>query len=127
MASDPLTDTDVRHFARRLRAERARLDAELARLTGSLEEVRASRSDASADDEHDPEGPTLSYEWSRIAGVHTELEAKSEAVRQALERVANARYGSCTRCGQPISRERLEARPAAELCIDCARKLEGRR
>ena len=126
-SSIPLTDVEIRRFARRLRAERAKLDAELARLTGSLEDVRASRGDGSADDEHDPEGPTMSSEWSRIFGVRTEVVAKSEAVRRALERVASARYGVCTRCGQLISRERLEARPAAELCIDCARAAEARR
>ena len=127
MARDPLTDAEIRHFARRLKAERGKLDAEIVRLTGSMHDVRASRSDGAADDEHDPEGPTMSSEWSRIAGVHTELVAKSAAVRRALQRIADAQYGVCTRCGQPISLERLEARPAAELCIDCARTLEGRR
>lgn len=127
MARDPLTDAEIRHFARRLKAERGHLDAELVRLTGSMQDVRAFRSDSGADDEHDPEGPTLSSEWSRIAGVRTELVAKSEAVRRALQRITEARYGICTRCGQPISLARLEARPAAELCIDCARTLEGRR
>lgn len=126
MPTSPLTDAEIRRFARRLRAEAAQLDAELARLTGSLDDVRASRGDGTADDEHDPEGPTLSSEWSRISGVRTEVLAKSHAVGRALERIAAARYGVCTRCGLPISRERLEARPAAELCIDCARALEGR-
>jgi RNA polymerase-binding transcription factor DksA len=126
MASDPLTDADVRHFSRRLKAEKAKLDAELVRLTGSLDDVRASRGDGGADDEHDPEGPTLSSEWSRISGVHTELAAKSEAIHKALIRVTDGTYGTCSLCGQLIGRERLEARPAAELCIDCARKLERR-
>jgi len=30
------------------------------------------------------------------------------------------------RRGEPIGRARLEARPAAELCIDCARDEEAR-
>jgi DnaK suppressor protein len=127
MARDPLTDAEVRRFTRRLRAERTRVDAELMRLTGSMRDVRASRSDGVADDEHDPEGPTMSSEWSRIAGVHTGLAAKSESVRRALQRISDGRYGTCTRCSQPISVPRLEARPEAELCIDCARILEGRR
>jgi DnaK suppressor protein len=127
MATGSLTDADLRHFGRRLRTERAELDRELARLTGSLADVRAARGDGSADDEHDPEGPTLSSEWSRMAGVHSELAAKSEAIDRAIGRLADGTYGICSRRGEPISRERLEARPAAELCIDCAREVESRR
>ncbi len=126
MASDPLTDADIRRLARRLRAERAAIDTELAQLTASLEDVQLSRSDGTADDEHDPEGPTTSAEWSRISGVRSELMAKSEAVLRALDRLSDGRYGACLRCGKPIGAARLEARPAAELCIDCARKLESR-
>jgi DnaK suppressor protein len=38
-------------------------------------------------------------------------------------------YGTCTSCGEDIGLKRLEARPVAELCIDCKsqqEKLEGR-
>jgi RNA polymerase-binding transcription factor DksA len=35
-------------------------------------------------------------------------------------------YGTCERCGNPIPAERLEALPWAILCVDCARKGEGR-
>ena len=38
---------------------------------------------------------------------------------QALERVQSGTYGFCHNCGQPISRERLEAVPHARLCITC--------
>lgn len=127
MASAHLTDSELRHFTRRLRAERAELDAELLRLDASLHDVRAARSDGSADDEHDPEGPTLSSEWSRISGVHSELAAKSRAVDRALQRLADGTYGVCLRGGEPIGRDRLEARADAELCIRCARELESRR
>jgi RNA polymerase-binding protein DksA len=40
-------------------------------------------------------------------------------IDQALERVENGSYGDCLNCGQPISRERLEAVPHAVLCITC--------
>ncbi|MDF2443153.1 MAG: DnaK suppressor protein [Subtercola sp.] len=90
-------------------------------MTGSLADVREARSDASADDEHDPEGPTLSSEWSRIAGVTDELERSVAATGAALERLAAGTYGTCIRCGQPIGFGRLDARPSAALCITCAR------
>ncbi|RFA12232.1 hypothetical protein B7R22_17325 [Subtercola boreus] len=90
-------------------------------MTGSLADVREARSDASADDEHDPEGPTLSSEWSRIAGVTDELERSVAATGAALERLATGTFGTCIRCGQQIGFGRLDARPSAALCIACAR------
>lgn len=82
-----------------------------------------ARRDSPTDDEHDPEGPTLSDEWSLRAGVHGELTAALAAIDAALARIRDGDYGRCLRRGEPIGRERLEARPAAELCIDCAREL----
>jgi DnaK suppressor protein len=105
-----------------LRHRRRELESELTRQGITLDVVRAARSGGDADDEHDPEGPTLSDEWSLRAGVHAELVASLAAVNAAIERLADGRYGRCLRCGQSIGRERLEARPAAELCIDCARR-----
>lgn len=127
MARAHLTPTDRRHLARLLRSQRSELDTELGSLTDSLDEVRLARSDGTADDEHDPEGPTLSSEWSRISGVHGELVAKSHAIDRALLRITNESYGLCFRCGEPIGLERLQVRPAAELCIECARRAESAR
>ncbi|PXA68893.1 hypothetical protein CTB96_16025 [Cryobacterium arcticum] len=110
------------HFRTVLRAQRAALEQDLRRQGATLAEVRAARSGADADDEHDPEGPTLSDEWSLRAGVHAELAASVAAIDAALLRIADGSYGRCLRRGEPIGRDRLEARPAAELCIDCARE-----
>ena len=38
----------------------------------------------------------------------------------ALEKLGTDRYGVCENCGQEIAEARLEARPEARLCIDCA-------
>ena len=107
-----------------MRERRFDIDRELGGLAQTLVEVREARGAESVDDEHDPEGPTLSSEWSRIHGVHGELASASEAVDAAIERIADGSYGVCTRCGQPIGFARLEARPEATLCITCARAVE---
>ena len=49
--------------------------------------------------------------------VLTEIDA-------ALKRIDEGTFGVCTRCGKPISAERLEALPWATLCIDDKRKQE---
>ena len=40
-------------------------------------------------------------------------------IDRALERIARKDFGWCERCGEEIGFRRLEARPTAELCIDC--------
>lgn len=121
-APGPLfTAAELGVFAGLLRSRRVELERDLRRQGATLAEVRAARSGADADDEHDPEGPTLSDEWSLRAGVHAELAASVAAVDAALVRISDGSYGRCLRRGEPIGRDRLAARPAAKLCIECAR------
>lgn len=40
-------------------------------------------------------------------------------IDKALARLASDDYGYCEACGVEIGLRRLEARPTAELCIDC--------
>jgi len=47
-------------------------------------------------------------------------------IEKALKRLANDDYGYCDSCGVEIGIRRLEARPTAELCIDC-KQLEEQR
>ena len=101
---------------------RSELLDQLRATDADLADVRLLRADA-ADDEHDPEGSTLSSDWSRISGLRSASVDQLAAIDAAIERVANGTYGICVRCGRPISAGRLEARPAADLCIDCARLL----
>lgn len=41
-------------------------------------------------------------------------------VERALAKIGTDEYGICENCHQPIAPARLEARPEARLCIDCA-------
>jgi DnaK suppressor protein len=40
-------------------------------------------------------------------------------IEKSLNRLANDEYGYCELCGVEIGLRRLEARPTADLCIDC--------
>lgn len=42
-------------------------------------------------------------------------------INEALERLEKDKYGVCEYCGMEISKDRLEARPQARLCIECAK------
>jgi RNA polymerase-binding transcription factor DksA len=44
------------------------------------------------------------------------------SVKRALMRIDDGTYGKCVRCGDEIAPKRLEARPEAALCFECASK-----
>jgi DnaK suppressor protein len=45
-------------------------------------------------------------------------------INQALDKIATGIYGECESCGEQISVKRIQARPVAELCIDCKSEQE---
>ena len=45
-------------------------------------------------------------------------------VKESLEDIENNVYGICEDCGEPISIERLKARPVARRCIRCKSEQE---
>ncbi|MYM38192.1 TraR/DksA family transcriptional regulator [Duganella qianjiadongensis] len=56
------------------------------------------------------------------AAAHTLQQLQS--VRHALAKFAEASYGLCENCGDPIGYSRLQARPDARLCIACQTRAE---
>ncbi len=45
-------------------------------------------------------------------------------IEGALEKIEDGVYGECESCGEEIGVKRLEARPVAELCIECKSEQE---
>lgn len=103
-----------------LEAERHQALRRLAALTGDFDEVVAASRDSNADDEHDPEGATIAFERSQVAALVLQVRRHLAEVDAAIERLEGGTYGNCERCGRPIAKARLEARPAARTCIGCA-------
>jgi RNA polymerase-binding transcription factor DksA len=116
---------DSARYEARLRARRSELVDEIRASRLELDEVLEARADGLADDEHDPEGSTLSSDWSRITGLGGALAERLAETDDALRRLDAGTYGRCARCGRDIDVGRLDARPMAELCIDCARDVEA--
>ena len=64
---------------------------------------------------------------SQVTAERTEAEALAASLQESLTEVQDAlakfeagTYGTCERCGEPVAHARLEAMPAARLCITCA-------
>ena len=110
--------TDPTEQLRRTRDEALAL-AE--RLLRDMEAVAEAREGANVDDEHDPEGSTIAYERSQLDAVRRSALDRAADAEAALARVVAGTFGRCERCAARIGESRLEARPTARLCIDCAR------
>ncbi|MFT2817833.1 TraR/DksA family transcriptional regulator [Leifsonia sp. A12D58] len=92
-------------------------------MTAALATLTRDRESSNDDDEHDPEGVTLSTEWSRLTGLSDAARSELQQIDAAIARLYAGTYGVCASCGQPIPVERLEARPFAELCVPCAERV----
>ncbi len=106
-------------------------DATKADLRASLEEERASLRAQLAELGFGEDGG-LDYDQnfadsSQVTAERGEAEALAKSLQETLSEVEHAlakfeenTYGTCESCGQPIAPARLEAKPAARFCIDCA-------
>jgi len=103
-----------------LEADRERTRAMIAALSGNFSSIVEAARLTATDDEHDPEGATIAFERSQTSALLLAATTHLADVDLALEQIANGTYGVCERCGQSISAERLQARPAARTCIRCA-------
>lgn len=106
-----------------LEAAEADVRRRLTFLQERLEAIRDARAGANDDDEHDPEGSTLSTEWSRAQGQREDAERELAHLESAFQRRRQGTYGRCASCGSPIPIDRLRLLPAAEFCVPCASRL----
>jgi DnaK suppressor protein len=105
-----------------LAADREVTEERLARLRDDFTGVVDATRDANTDDEHDPEGHTIAYERSQTVALVRQAERHLVEIDAALARVQAGTYGVCASCGRPIAPARLEARPTAATCIECANR-----
>lgn len=97
---------------------KARLEEMLAELQARLAHLE---SDLAEPPDADSGERAVQQEDDAALEGQAELVAQEIAsVSRALERIAQGTYGECTKCGADIAPGRLEARPEAALCIDCA-------
>lgn len=103
-----------------LEAERVSANEQIAALTRDFDGIVAASAESNADDEHDPEGATIAFERSQVTALLRQARERLADLDHALVQLDGGDYGRCETCGNPISPERLAARPAARTCITCA-------
>ena len=115
----PWTAKELKEQRSELEAELARLQAELAEMEGAFNEL-VKNEDFAGDDAADQGSNTLEREQEM--SLNANLRDLMDQTTRALQRLGDGSYGKCESCGNPIGKLRLQAKPAATLCITCKEK-----
>ena len=125
---DVVNKRDLKHFEKKLLAERERLAKFLGKLESSVlkRTQRDSAGDLSAYSIHMADLGTDAMERENdllVASAEGRLLAE---INEAITRVAEGTYGACESCSKEIDKKRLEVVPQARLCLKCQEQAERR-
>jgi len=109
-----LTKVQVEEFRKILNEKRERLLAEAKR---TLDQEMVIEADERMDEVDQASSEYMQAFSFRLRGRERFLLSKIEHALKKME--AGADYGLCEECEDPISLKRLQARPEAQLCIQC--------
>jgi len=114
-------------------ALREQLLEEASRLGAIVEQIdrleRETLSEASGENvyrDHMADQGSATFERELDMTLEENERTELAEVRDALARMDAGSYGVCTRCGAEIPAGRLEAVPAASLCMTCKQAEETR-
>ena len=115
-----VTSIDVNEIKGRLLKLRAQLerdiaikDHQVAEDGDDLDPERGGVSNHMADDANE------TAEQETMLTLRSTAERQLAHVNEALGRIEDGGYGTCSNCGKPINPARLDALPFSTLCIDC--------
>ncbi|MDD4879496.1 MAG: TraR/DksA C4-type zinc finger protein [Candidatus Omnitrophica bacterium] len=84
---------------------------------------RDASGDLSAYSFHMADVATDSFDREFSLGIATNVQQKIlYAIEEALKRIEDKTFGTCTGCEKPIAKQRLNAMPWASLCLECQAK-----
>ncbi len=112
---------DTAHFKSELEKELKILEGELksiARVNPENKndwEAVPEKMDIDGADMNEAADGIESYEGN--VAILDKLEPRYNEVNDALKRIKDGTFGTCSVCGKPIEDKRLEANPAATTCI----------
>lgn len=62
---------------------------------------------------------TVTEGHDRVVATRLELKQRLNELENTVKKISEGSYGICDKCGEKISRERLEALPTARFCLKC--------
>src|SRR5256885_10633228 len=99
---------------------RDQLQEERDRVRDQLARLRHGDDAALGYDENFADSGQVTAERGEVEALSGQLSETLQDIEDALAKFDNGTYGECESCGQRIPEPRLEAMPAARLCITCA-------
>lgn len=101
---------------------RAQLERERDDLRRQLAELGFGESGLLDYDSNFADSSQVTAERGEAEALAASLKETLDEVEAALDKFDTNTYGVCENCGKEIPAARLEAKPAARYCIDCASK-----
>ncbi|MHB8263706.1 MAG: TraR/DksA family transcriptional regulator [Acidimicrobiales bacterium] len=98
------------------------LDQERADLLAKLSELGYGEEKGLEYDSNFADSSQVTAERGEVEALVGKLVETLEQVDSAISKLVNGTYGICESCGNRIEEPRLEAKPAARMCIVCASK-----
>ena len=99
---------------------RASLEEEQTHLRQQLAELGFGDAGSLAFDQNFADSSQVTAERAEVEALVGSLRETLVEVDDALAKFDAGTYGTCEGCGEEIAAARLEAKPAARLCINCA-------
>ncbi|NRA41460.1 MAG: RNA polymerase-binding protein DksA [Pseudomonadales bacterium] len=107
-----MSDKQLDHFKQILNAWRDELRGEVDRTVTHMKDEAANFPDPA-------DRATQEEEFSLELRTRDRERKLIKKIEKTLEKIEQGDYGWCDACGVEIGIKRLEARPTADLCIDC--------
>ena len=105
---------------------RQMLEEELALLLAKAEMPVTELMGDASDYEPDPlDRATQDLSRSNVFRIRSRESRLIKKIRQSLQAIEDGSYGICEDCEEPISIERLKARPVTNHCITCKMRREA--
>lgn len=114
---------DLEYFKNKLEKEKIRLEKELATVghinPDNPKDWESDPGDISNERDVDPNVQADNFEeYENRTAILKQLEIQLGDVNKALGKIKEGKYGVCEVSGEEISKERLEANPAARTCSE---------
>lgn len=116
---DYMNDAQKAHFTQILENWKQAIYEESKRTQNHLKQAHEPTADLN-------DRATLEEEFTLELRTRDRERKLLKKIEQALIRIQKNDFGYCEECGEEIGIKRLEARPTAELCIDCKQLSERR-
>lgn len=107
-----MNETQRKHFVRILEDWKQSIYEESERTREHLKDERTQTADLN-------DRASLEEEFTLELRTRDRERKLLHKIDKALDRLAKDEFGWCEHCGEEIGLRRLEARPTADMCIDC--------